>query len=45
MTGDDSTIEAATPSTSQAIGEKTVDSGDAQPPIEYDDGYEFNRFF
>ena len=44
MTGDNYIIEAANPSTSQAIGEETIDGDDAQPPIEYDEGYEFNRF-
>ena len=32
-------------STSQAIGEETVAGDDAQPPIEYDEGCEFDRFF
>ena len=45
VTGDGEIIEAATPSTSQAIEEETMGSDDAQPPIEYDKGYEFNRFF
>ena len=45
MIGDNSIIEAATPSTSQAIGEETVAGDDAQPPIEYDEGCEFDRFF
>ena len=45
VTGDASTIEAATPSSNQAIGEKTVAGDYAQPPIEYDEGYEFSGFF
>ena len=45
MTSDDPIIEAATHSTSQAKGEETVAGDDAQPPIEYDEGYESDRFF
>ena len=40
-----SIIEATAPSTRQAIGEDTVAGDNAQPPIEHDEGYEFNRFF
>ena len=45
VTGDNSIIGSSTPSTSQAIGEETVAGDDAQPPIEYDKGYEFDSFF
>ena len=45
VTSDDPIIEADTHSTSQAKGEETVVDGDAQPPIEYDEGYEFDHFF
>ena len=34
VTGDNSIIEATTPSTSQEIGEDTLACDDAQPPIE-----------
>ena len=45
VTGDDSTIEAATPFNNQEIGKETVAGDDAQPPIEYDEDYEFDSFF
>ena len=45
VNGDNSTTEADTPFTSQVIGEVTVAGDDDQPPFEYDEGYEFDRFF
>ena len=45
VTGDDSIIEASTTSNSQVVGEETVTGDYTQPPIEYDEGYEFDRFF
>ena len=45
VNNDNYKIEAESHSTSQVIGEKTVAGYDAEPSTEYDEGYEFNRFF
>ena len=45
MAGDDYIVESATPFTSKFIVEEAVASDYAQLPIEYDEVYEFDRFF